>query len=132
MSCGSSNDELVRAMLAAWERRDTRFIVDHFTDDAVYHAIPLRPIVGKAALEPWVKSFEEVPPGRLEIRRQLASEDVVMNERTDRITIAGTQVVLPICSVFEIDRGLVKAWREYFDLAGLQATVRKDRPRGGR
>lgn len=124
----SASDELVRAMLAAWERRDTSFIVDHFTDDAVYHAVPLRPIVGKPALAEWVATFETVPPGRLDIRHQVASDDVVMNERTDTITLQGTEVTLPICAVFEVQDGKVRAWREYFDLAGLEAALRPERP----
>ena len=123
MGSASSNDELVRRLLAAWEQRDTRFILEHLADDAVYHAVPLRPIVGRAALEPWVKSFEDVPPGRLEIRCQVASGNVVMNERVDRITIEGTEVTLPICAVFEIEGDRITAWREYFDLAGLQAAL---------
>ncbi|HUI02194.1 MAG TPA: nuclear transport factor 2 family protein [Acidimicrobiales bacterium] len=124
----AANDALVRSMLSAWERRDSAFILDHLTDDAVYHAMPLRPIVGKAALEPWVRSFERVPPGRLEIHHQVVTGDVVMNERTDRITIEGTEVSLAICAVFEVDDGRLKAWREYFDLAGLQSALRAERP----
>jgi len=127
MESATSNNQLVRDMLSAWERRDTRFILAHFTDDAVYQAMPLRPIAGKAALEPWVKSFEAVSPGRLEIRHQVAGDGVVMNERIDRITVEGTEVALPICAVFEIEEGRVKAWREYFDLAGLQALLREGR-----
>jgi limonene-1,2-epoxide hydrolase len=121
----ASNDELVRAMLSAWERRDTAFIMEHFTDDAVYQAMPLRPITGKAALAPWVESFEEVPPGRLEIRHQVASGNLVMNERVDRITLEGAEVTLPICAVFEVEDGRVRAWREYFDLAGIQSALRE-------
>lgn len=124
----SENDQLVRAMLSAWERRDTHFIVDHFTDDAVYHAVPLHPIAGKAQLAAWVKTFEDVPPGRMEIRHQAVSGDVVLNERTDRITVEGTQVTLPICAVFEIDNGKIKAWREYFDLVGLRTSLRENKP----
>jgi limonene-1,2-epoxide hydrolase len=120
----AANDELVRALLSAWERRDTGFILDHFADDAVYHAMPLRPIVGKAALTPWVESFEDVPAGRLEILHQVATGDLVMNERVDRITIEGTEVTLAICAVFEVGDGRIRAWREYFDLAGLQAALR--------
>jgi limonene-1,2-epoxide hydrolase len=119
----ASSGELVRAMLSAWEERDTKFIVDHFTEDAVYHPMPLRPIVGKTALRSWVQTFEGVPPGQLQIRHQVVSDHVVMNERTDRITIDGTEVVLPICAVFEIDNGLIKAWREYFDLVGLRGSL---------
>lgn len=119
----SDNDQLVRAFLAAWERRDTAFIVEHLTDDAVYHAMPLDPIAGRQALTEWVTGFEHVPPGRLLVHHQVAEGNVVMNERTDRITIRGTEVSLPICAVFEIEAGRITAWREYFDLAGLQAAI---------
>jgi limonene-1,2-epoxide hydrolase len=113
-------------MLSAWERRDSSSILEHFTKDAVYHAVSMRPIVGKAALTPWVKGFEGVAPGHLEVRHQVAGDHVVMNERTDHITIEGTEVTLPICAVFEIEDGRISAWREYFDLAGLRASLRQD------
>ena len=116
-----ANDALVRDFLAAWERRDTAFILDRLTEDAVYHAMPLSPIVGKAALADWVRGFEDVPPGRLEIRHQVASAGVVLNERSDAISLNGKPVALPICAVFEIDGGRIRAWREYFDLAPARA-----------
>ena len=118
------NDAIVRAFLAAWEARDGAFILDHLTEDAVYHAMPLEPIAGKAALRAWVEGFAAVPPGRLEIKHQTATGDVVMNERTDRITIEGRAVTLPICAVFELRDGRISAWREYFDLAGLRRALR--------
>ena len=62
-----------------------------------------------------------MPPGRLVIHHQIASGNIVMNERTDYITINGTQITLPICGVFEIEDGRIKAWREYFDLAPAKA-----------
>ena len=116
-----SNDVMVRDFLAAWERRDTQYIVDHFTDDAVYHSIPLTPIVGKEAIAAFVAGFAGVPPGRLEIRHQVASGSVVMNERIDHITLNGKPVVLAICGVFEIEDGRISAWREYFDMAPARA-----------
>ena len=115
------SDTLIRRFLAAWERRDTRFIIDSFTDDAVYHSIPLSPIVGKAAIAAFVSGFADVPPGRLEIHHQISSGSIVMNERTDSITINGKAVVLPICGVFEIEGGRIRAWREYFDMAPAKA-----------
>jgi limonene-1,2-epoxide hydrolase len=117
----AANDAMVRAFLAAWERRDADHIVDHFTDDAVYHSIPLTPIVGKPAIRAFVEGFADVPPGRLVIRHQVATDDVVMNERTDHITLNGRPVVLPISGVFEIEAGRIAAWREYFDLGPARA-----------
>jgi limonene-1,2-epoxide hydrolase len=113
---GLVNDAVVRAFMQAWERRDADFIIGCFTDDAVYHSMPLTPIVGKAAIAEWVRGFAGVPPGRLEIHHQVASADVVMNERTDRITLNGRPVTLPIAGVFEMRDGRIAAWREYFDL----------------
>ena len=113
----AANDRLVRDFIAAWERRDSDFIIGMFTDDATYHAMPLEPIVGKDALSAWVRGFEDTKPGRLEVHRQIASDTVVMNERTDRITLNGHLVTLPITAVFEITNRRIRAWREYFDLA---------------
>ena len=117
----TANDAMIRAFLAAWERRDTDYLVDQFADDGVYHSIPLTPIVGKAAIREFVAAFVDVPPGRLVIHHQIASGNVVMNERTDHITINGRPVTLPICGVFEIENGRIKAWREYFDLGPARA-----------
>jgi limonene-1,2-epoxide hydrolase len=122
MTDAAANDELVRRFIGAWERRDTEFIVGCFIDDGVYHATPLDPIVGKDAIREFVKSFEGRPPGRLEIRNQVSSESVVLQERTDYLTMNGNPVVLPIMGTFEIALdGRIIAWREYFDLGPVRA-----------
>jgi limonene-1,2-epoxide hydrolase len=120
-SLAEANDDLVRRFLEAWERRDSEHILDCFTDDGVYHAIPLEPVVGREAIRRWVHSFAGVPPGRLEVHHQVASDRVVMNERTDRITLNGKPVTLPICAVFEIRDGRIAAWREYLDIGPARA-----------
>ena len=112
-----ANDRLVRRFMSAWERRDADFIIGCLSDDAVYHSIPLSPIVGKQAVAAWVRGFAGKPPGRLEVRHQGATSDVVINERTDVIVLNGRTVTLPICAVFEMQGGKIRAWREYFDLA---------------
>ena len=120
MSDAAANDAMVRAFIAAWERRDTEHIIGCFTDDGVYHSTPLSPIVGKEAIREFVTGFENVPPGRLEIRNQVASDTVVMNERVDHLTMNGRPVELPIMGVFEIEGGQIKAWREYFDMSPVR------------
>jgi limonene-1,2-epoxide hydrolase len=120
-STAAANDAMVRAFLAAWERRDTDVIVDCFTDDGVYHSMPLAPIVGKPAIRTFVAGFADVPPGHLEIHHQVATDRVVMNERTDHITLNRRPVDLAISGTFEIEGGRIKAWREYFDLGPARA-----------
>jgi limonene-1,2-epoxide hydrolase len=122
MATAAANDDLVRRFIGGWERRDTSFIVDCFTDDGVYHATPLDPIVGQAAIREFVTTFEGKPPGRLEIRNQTASATVVLQERTDYLTMNGNPVVLPIMGTFEMSPdGRIRAWREYFDLGPVRA-----------
>jgi len=113
---GVANDQLVREFIAAWEQRDSDFIIGCLTEDAVYHAMPLEPIVGKEAIAAWVRKFEAIPPGSLEVHHQVAAANLVMNERTDRILMNGHPVTLPIVGIFEIHDGRIRAWREYFDL----------------
>ena len=122
----AANDRMIRHFIAAWERRDAAHIVGCFTDDGVYHSIPLQPVVGKDAIRAFVEGFADTPPGRLEIRHQIASARIVMNERTDFITLNGKPVTLPISGVFEIEDGRIKAWREYFDLGPARAAFAQD------
>ena len=97
-----------------------------FAEDAVYHSIPLTPIVGKEAVVEWARSFVDKPPGTLVVHHQVASDEIVINERTDHITLNGRPVTLRIAAVFEIDHGLIKAWREYFDLAPAKAAYESE------
>ena len=64
MADAEANDDLVRRFIAAWERRDTDFIVDCFADDGIYHATPLDPIAGKEA----IRDGEQRGPGLEEMR----------------------------------------------------------------
>lgn len=116
-----SIDAMIREFFRAWERSDTDFIVSCFTDDAVYHNIPMEPIVGKAAIREFVVRHANRPPRRVRIHHQVVSGGVVMNERTDYATINGREVVVPICGIFEIDNGRIKAWREYFDTGAFRS-----------
>ena len=127
MADAATNDDLVRRFIGAWERRDTAFIVDSFADDGIYHATPLDPIVGKAAIREFVASFEGKPAGRLQIHNQVASETVVLQERTDYLTMNDNPVVLPIMGTFEMAAdGRIQTWREYFDLGPVRAAYGLD------
>ncbi len=95
--------------------------MSYFADDAVYHNMPMDPMVGKAAIREFVVRHADRPPRRAQIHHQVVSEGVVMNERTDFGIVNGREIVLPICGVFEIHDGRIKAWREYFDTAPFRS-----------
>jgi limonene-1,2-epoxide hydrolase len=108
-------DTMIRDFFKAWERRDADYIASCFTDDAVYQNIPTEPIVGKIAVQEFLSGRADSPPPRIEIRHQVVSGNVVMNERVDEMTVEGRRFALPICGVFRDqgrpDRGLAGVLR---------------------
>ncbi|MGI9603066.1 MAG: SgcJ/EcaC family oxidoreductase [Acidimicrobiales bacterium] len=116
----SNHDQTIREFSAAWGRGDIEAILAVFTDDAVYHNMPMDPAEGKEAIRGFLESFLGVMAESItfEIHHQLVQGDLVMNERTDTLVINGKTVALPVMGTFEMEGDKIKAWRDYFD-AGL-------------
>src|SRR5262249_23477562 len=109
-------EQVVSRFVAAWGRADVDELLDYFTDDAVWHPMPMSPIVGKAALREAVKGWiATTVDGGVEMHEQVSDGTIVMHERTDRFSFDGQEHALPVCAVFEIENGRIAAWREYFD-----------------
>jgi limonene-1,2-epoxide hydrolase len=103
---------------------DPEKIGSYFTDDAVYHNIPTKPIVGRAAIMATIASWKAMMLCTgWEVRNQLASGDVVINERIDRFTAGGKPIELPVVGVFELRDGKISAWRDYFDMAQFRSQM---------
>ncbi len=116
-----SPEAVVRSFCTAWERRDIPTILDFFSDDAVYHNMPLAPVSGKDGIEEVLHLF--VLPAekiRFEILHLLSQGNLVLTERVDHFTISGKEIALPVAGVFELRDGKIVAWRDYFDFATWQ------------
>ena len=50
------------------------------------------------------------------MRHAVANGDVVLTGRVDHFVSAERTVSLPVMGTFELEGGLIKAWRDYFDL----------------
>ena len=112
-------DRIVRDFCAAWERGDVEAIVEAFTDDAVYHNIPMAPCKGKEAIRAFIGGLlgDDASAVHFEILHQIADGNLVMNERIDTIVLKSGKVDLPVCGVFELTaNGKIAAWRDYFDM----------------
>jgi limonene-1,2-epoxide hydrolase len=113
----TDNEQLVEEFCAAWKTRDVDAILDYFTDDAVYHNIPLEPAVGKGAIRGVLEMF--VPPAdeiEFTIHLMMSDGDAVFTERTDRFVMGGKTIELPVAGVFELRDRKIVAWRDYFDM----------------
>jgi limonene-1,2-epoxide hydrolase len=114
----ADNIELIRRFCAAWERADIGELLSFFTDDAIYHNMPVQPVQGKDAIKGLIEQFmAPFERAEFEIKQIAATGDVVLTERVDRFFGADKQVELPVMGVFEVRDGKIAAWRDYFDLA---------------
>jgi limonene-1,2-epoxide hydrolase len=117
-------DQIVRDFCAAWSRGDVDTILDAFTEDAVYHNIPMEPCNGKEAIRAFIEGFLGTTASGVafDIRHQLVSGNVVMNERVDTLKMEAGDIALPVCGVFELTpEGKIAHWRDYFDMAPFAA-----------
>ena len=109
---------IVDRFIASWARGDVDDMLECCSDDVRYQNMPMEPGVGTAALRDVQEMFFGVAQDfRIEVHRQVANGNRVMQERTDSFSIGGSAITLPICGVFEIESGRIAAWREYFDMA---------------
>ncbi|HXO84405.1 MAG TPA: limonene-1,2-epoxide hydrolase family protein [Gemmatimonadales bacterium] len=118
----------MRSFCAAWgDNLGAAELAAFFTDDAVYHNIPMAPVIGRAAIEKNIGSF--IRPGKaaapgivpvesidFRIINIAANGPVVMTERVDVFTLAGKTFELPVMGTFEVKDGKISAWRDYFDI----------------
>ena len=116
-------DALVTQFCEAWPRMNPDELSSYFTDDGVYHNIPMEAAVGRVAIQELLKGMGTMISAiRFEVHRQVADGAIVMNERTDHITMGDRVIALPVVGVFEIDNGRIRAWRDYFDMAQFAGT----------
>ena len=110
--------QVVRAFCAAWEARDQQRILDAFTDDGVYHNMPLSPAVGRDAIRALLGMIlAPASDVKFAITHIAAAGDVVLTERVDTFIMGGKTVTLPVMGAFEVRDGKIAAWRDYFDMA---------------
>ena len=112
-------EKIVRRFCEAVPRRDCAELAGFFSDDAVYHNIPVDPVRGPAAIRKLLESFlGPASHAEFEIRALAAHGNLVLTERIDRFVVNGKPIALPVMGAFEVrPDGKISAWRDYFDLA---------------
>ncbi|HEY1925922.1 MAG TPA: limonene-1,2-epoxide hydrolase family protein [Caulobacteraceae bacterium] len=114
--------DVVRRFCAAWsDNVGTAELAAFFTDDAVYHNIPLAPVNGREAIANNISTF--IRPGapgiesiQFRVINIAANGPIVMTERVDVFKLPHKSFELPVMGTFEISDGKIRAWRDYFDM----------------
>lgn len=103
------------------EKPDAAAIGAFFTEDALYHNIPMDPIQGRQAIEKLLGGMGATMLSKgWEVTHQVAAGNVVMNERIDRFQMGEKAVSIPVMGVFVVKGDKIAEWRDYFDLAMFQ------------
>jgi limonene-1,2-epoxide hydrolase len=109
--------DVVRRFCAAWADGDLDALLDYFTDDAVYHNIPIDPVTGREAIRTMVTGFTAgVDKVEFRVDHIAATGNVVLTERVDFFHTGERTIALPVMGTFEVVDGKIAKWRDYFDL----------------
>jgi len=115
-----SAEDIVNEFMARIVRMDLDGACELVSADVEYDNVPMAKVYGpdgiKSILEPMVGALDEVD---WVIHRQVASDSLVLNERTDRFGKDGKWMELPVAGVFEVHDGRITLWRDYFDMATM-------------
>ncbi|MGH9207030.1 MAG: limonene-1,2-epoxide hydrolase family protein [Acidimicrobiales bacterium] len=109
--------DLVRRFCDSWEVGDIEALMDFFSEDAVYHNIPMEAVTGKDNIAATINGFMGMVD-KLEFRVShiVAEGPVVLTERVDVFVTPNRTIELPVMGTFEIENGKIAKWRDYFDL----------------
>lgn len=120
------NEEIVREFIRAWSDLDAAKLVEYFCEDGCYYNIPLGPVTGRDALYSFISQFLSTwSETEWEIRTLIYSADIVVAERLDKTRTSVGNVDLPCVGIFEMQRGKIKEWRDYFDMATYTSAMNR-------
>ncbi len=113
----TDNAKVIEAFLESWSRYDPDEMASFFAEDAVWEdGVPSEPYKGKQAIREQIARYaRHVSDVSIEILTQVASGNLVMHERIDRLTRKGRRLELKAVGVFELEEGKIKANRDYWN-----------------
>jgi limonene-1,2-epoxide hydrolase len=120
-------ERVVRDFCATFEKHDAEALRPFFTDDVVYHNLPMDPAVGVDDAVAFIAGFFAMCESMVIETLHLAVRgNVVLTERVDTFTVGEIVAPLPVMGTFEIRDGKISAWRDYFDLTQITKALSGD------
>jgi len=120
MGTAGDAERVVRELCDGFAKHDAEALRPLFTEDIVYHNIPMDPAVGIDDTIAFLDGFFSMCQSMLIEMRHLAVQGkVVLTERVDTITVGDRVGALPVMGTFEIRDGKISRWRDYFDMTQI-------------
>src|SRR5579871_2212556 len=100
---------VVAGFIGALERGDVDAAMAYVAPDAEYDNVPMSKAIGHEQIRGVLGMFVgPESPLEFKVLRQVASGNLVMNERVDILTVGGKRVELPVAGVWEVDASTSK------------------------
>jgi limonene-1,2-epoxide hydrolase len=113
--------QATRDVIKAYERQDWNAVADMFAEDGMLHSVMRDPFVGREVIRQRLVDFHVgMESLDLQIIHIGKVDNVVMVERLDNWHQGGKDRSLPAVGVLQFENGLIKVWREYYDLESLK------------
>ena len=110
------NEKIIREFISSWSELNADKLADFFSEDGVYHNIPMKPVKGKENVRRFIAGFiQPWTETTWDILSIASAGELVIVERLDRTQAGDKAVDLPCVGVFEMQDGKIKVWRDYFD-----------------
>ena len=113
-----SNIKTVERFFTAVTKNNKEDIMSFFDEDSVFNNIPMGPVKGRRAIWEILKITAEASSEVLFEVINIAETDdgVVLTERVDYFNMNHGKVAFSLMGAFEIENGIIRQWRDYFDL----------------
>jgi len=130
----SAKQAVLQAVIDAWcERQDIDAVLEHMTDDVVWHfsAVSVPPKTGKDGAREFLTAFKaRVRNPAWRIFNLAETDDALFVEGADAFDDAdGRHVVVPYMGILEFRGDRICAWRDYFDRGSADAGSLPDHAR---
>jgi limonene-1,2-epoxide hydrolase len=127
MGSAEGVERVVLDLCDAFAKHDAQALRGFFTDDVVYHNIPMEPAVGIDATIAFIDGFFGMCESLvIETIHLAVLDNVVLTERVDTFTVGQIVAPLPVMGAFEIRDGKISAWRDYFDMTQITKMLSGD------
>jgi limonene-1,2-epoxide hydrolase len=127
MGAAENAERVVRDMCDAFAKHDAEALRPFFTDDVVYHNIPMDPAVGIDATIAFIDGFFAMCDNMtIETLHLAVRDNVVLTERVDTFRVGDVIAPLPLMGTFELRDGKISAWRDYFDMGQITKMLSGD------
>ena len=112
------NTEIVENFFQAIAENKKHRIMSFFDEESVFNNMPMGPVKGLEGIWSILRITAEVSSEVLfdVINIAETKDGIVLTERVDYFHLPDRKVAFSLMGVFEIENGIIREWRDYFDL----------------